>query len=415
MRPPVQSLEPIFDAHIRVLATTLRPRTLQQYRASARRFLTYLHAAFPQVHKLSQLRRVPHLLGWFRWLCEQDPPLCNKTREGHLLRLRRMFQDLADNGHHLQPSLIRRQDLPPTSLYLPRPLSPEEDQWLDHELRRSDDLESNALLLLRATGIRIGEGIDLPLDCLRQLNQNQWALHVPLGKLHTERLVPVDEDTRHIVTRILALRALAPAYRLAKSHGFLLPRRGGYDGLYRTLHQALADAARRAGCTGPVSPHRLRHSYATCMLRLGVSLPVLMQLLGHKDIRMTLRYVQVTQQDLQREFHRARQNTAQLHSIPKLPVPPTTAPLHADLLTVRGAIAATRHLLEMFRLQLEDEQGRRKLRRLTQRLLNISRELDRLTVPKNERTLAGQRADIGMVESRSALASRRNRSNACGS
>jgi len=39
------------------------------------------------------------------------------------------------------------------------------------------------------------------------------------------------------------------------------------------------------------------------MLRLGVSLPALMRLLGHKDIRMTLRYVQVTQQDLQREFH----------------------------------------------------------------------------------------------------------------
>src|SRR5712691_4950987 len=45
--------------------------------------------------------------------------------------------------------------------------------------------------------------------------------------------------------------------------------------------------------------------YASEMLRLGVSLPALMQLLGRKDIRMTLRYVQVTQQDLQREFHTA--------------------------------------------------------------------------------------------------------------
>ena len=42
------------------------------------------------------------------------------------------------------------------------------------------------------------------------------------------------------------------------------------------------------------------------MVRLGVSLPALMQLLGHKDIRMTLRYVQVTQQDLQRQFQLAR-------------------------------------------------------------------------------------------------------------
>ena len=80
---------------------------------------------------------------------------------------------------------------------------------------RIDDLPANALLLTRATGIRIGECIDLALDCLRQIGPDQWALHVPLGKLHTERLVPVDQDGRRIMDRILALRALAPAARLA--------------------------------------------------------------------------------------------------------------------------------------------------------------------------------------------------------
>ena len=49
----------------------------------------------------------------------------------------------------------------------------------------------------------------------------------------------------------------------------------------------------------------MRHSFATEMVRLGVSLPALMQMLGHKDIRMTMRYVEVVQLDLQREFHRA--------------------------------------------------------------------------------------------------------------
>jgi integrase/recombinase XerD len=47
-----------------------------------------------------------------------------------------------------------------------------------------------------------------------------------------------------------------------------------------------------------------RHTFATEMLRLGISLPALMQLLGHKDIHMALLYLEVTQQDLQREFHR---------------------------------------------------------------------------------------------------------------
>jgi hypothetical protein len=52
------------------------------------------------------------------------------------------------------------------------------------------------------------------------------------------------------------------------------------------------------------------------MVRLGVSLPALMQMMGHQDIRMTLRYVEVVQLDLQREFHRAREKTASLYSIP---------------------------------------------------------------------------------------------------
>jgi site-specific recombinase XerD len=111
-----------------------------------------------------------------------------------------------NNGHALQPGLIHRADFPPPDRYLPQPLSPEDDQRLDQELCLIDDLQSNALRLIRATGVRIGECIDLPLDCLRQVGEQLWALHVPLGKLHTERFVPVDDDIRYIVARILTLR-----------------------------------------------------------------------------------------------------------------------------------------------------------------------------------------------------------------
>lgn len=378
MSRPAHSLEQIFDSQIRILATTLQPHTVAHYQCVARRFLAYLHTTFPRVHKLSQLRRDPHLLGWFRWLCEQS--LSNQTRSNYLLRLRRLLQDLADNGYDLQPGLIRLEDFPPRPHYLPKPLSIDDDQRLDHQLRQIDDLAANALLLIRATGIRIGECVDLSLDCLRQLNENQWALHVPLGKLHTERWVPVDDDVRRIMARILALRPLSPLSPSGNSRGFLLPRRGcGKQACQAPLRRALADAARRAGCATPVTPHQLRHSFATTMLRLGVSLPALMQLLGHKDIAMTLRYLQVTQQDLQREFHLARQNCVHLHSLPNPPLPPTTASLRADPSTIHNAIAATRHLIEMFRLQLEDHTTRRKVRRLAQRLFNISREFDHLT------------------------------------
>jgi site-specific recombinase XerD len=257
------SLEQIFEAHIQTLALTLRPNTVSGYRGVTRRFLSFLRAAFPSVRRLSQLRRDPHLLAWLRSLCEEQPALSNKFRINLLLCLRRLLEDLAANGHSLSADLIRREDFPPSPRYLPRALSPPDDQLLQQELRRTGDLPALALLLTRATGIRIGECIDLALDCLRQIGPDQWALHVPLGKLHTERLLPADAEIRQIVAGILTLRASASPARLARSAGLLLPRAGSHDALYQTLLPALADAAKRAGCSGPVTPHRLRHYAAS--------------------------------------------------------------------------------------------------------------------------------------------------------
>jgi site-specific recombinase XerD len=94
---------------------------------------------------------------------------------------------------------------------------------------------------------------------------------VPLGKLHSERWVPVDDQTRCLLARLVQLRALVPSSCLAKSQGFLLPRCTSRSALYRKLLQVLDAHARRADCTGKVTPHRLRHSFATEMVRLGVS------------------------------------------------------------------------------------------------------------------------------------------------
>jgi site-specific recombinase XerD len=371
------TLDKILEAQIQRLATTLRPNTVYNYRSSAFGFLAYLHANFPQLHRLSQLRR-DHLLGWFRFLCQHQPPFRNITRRQHLIIIGRLLRDLAESGYPIAPDLIRREDFPPHDHYLPRPLPSDEDQRLQQQLRQSDTLEAYALRLIRATGIRIGECLDLAVDCLQQVSEHQAALKVPLGKLHSERWVPIDEETQRVLARLLQLRALAPPSCLAKSRAFLLYRQGGRSALRNRLRHILAEAARDAGCTGKVTPHRLRHSFATEMVRLGVSLPVLMQLLGHKTIHMCLRYVEVAQLDLQREFYRACQNIASLHSIPQLPLPTGSVPQQADLAALRQAVAATHHLFQLLQPQLEDK-PRRKLRRLSQRLLKIGHELDHLT------------------------------------
>src|SRR5208282_5477897 len=158
----------------------------------------------------------------------------------------------------------------------------------------------------------IGETADLSADCLRHVGGDQWALHVPLGKLHNERWTPVDDQARTLIARLQFLRTLPP---IAPPE-FLPPRPKGRNELCVALRAALSDAATHAGIRAHVVPHQMRHTYATSMLRAGVSLPALMKLLGHRTANMTLRYVEITQQDLQREFHLARRTPRHLTPLP---------------------------------------------------------------------------------------------------
>ena len=127
-----------------------------------------------------------------------------------------------------------------------------------------------------------------------------------------------------------------------------------------TLLRAIRKVARQAGCSVRVKPHQLRHTYATTM---GVSLPALMHLLGHKTLDMTLRYVQVTQNDLQKQYHLARQNMVSAHSMPQLPTTHLLNGMASGIPTITQYLTTIRHLLEMYRRQLTDAKVRRKLER----------------------------------------------------
>jgi site-specific recombinase XerD len=378
------SLDRIFDEQLETLAVALRPGTIAYYRSAVNRFLRYLHTAYPKLRTASQLHRDPHILGWLRSLGQATPPLTNRSRRACLMCVRRLLDDLISNGQPVAEGLILRQDFPPQDLYLPKPLSPENDGLLEQQLRQTDDLHTNALLLLRATGMRIGECLRLQTDCLHHLgpnpdNADEWVLHVPLGKLHSERWVPADDRTRQIVARILALRGTAALPQPDGSSDWLLREPDGRHVCYQRMWQALEDAARRAGCSAPVRPHQLRHTFASEMVRLGISLPALKELLGHRDIRMTMRYVAVTQNDLQRQYHLARQALSRLHLMPELPAnQPPMVVSSTNIPAILQTLSATRHRLEMFRRQLENERTRRKLARLANRLLKIESELDQL-------------------------------------
>ena len=105
---------------------------------------------------------------------------------------------------------------------------------------------------------------------------------MPLGKLATERMVPLDEETLALVDRIGAHRSPGRPLRHPRTGlpaEFLLTHHGRRVSVYR-LRDVLTRVAREAGLPD-VTPHQLRHTYATALVNAGVSLQALMALLGH--------------------------------------------------------------------------------------------------------------------------------------
>src|SRR5713101_7949318 len=120
-----------------------------------------------------------------------------------------------------------------------------------------------------------------------------WSAHM-LGKLKTERLVPVDSFVCRLVDRLRLLRSQDPL----PADGFLLARPSGRYALIRKLRNFWRNLVATVGITTRIVPHQLRHSFGTEMLRAGVSLPAVMKLLGHKNPAMTMRYLDVALLDL---------------------------------------------------------------------------------------------------------------------
>ncbi len=364
-------LTPVMNRAVHSFCVALSPETTRHYEGTVRNFLFYLRNHHPHIKRLDQLQRDPHILGWMAHLQARTPPLGTASYINLLVALRSILNELAST--HQLPKLalmLRREDLPRAPQRLPRPLTAEQDQLLQQEFLRRNDLGGNFFLLLRHTGMRIGEGIDLSYDCLRSTGPNQWAIHVPLGKLKTERMVPVDAFVRDLVCRLRFFRSLDPM----PADQWLLARPGTKSALLGQYRAYLHQVCYTVGLSTRIVPHQLRHTYATEMLRSGISFPVLMKLLGHVDPDMTMRYVDVTLTDLQREFQLTRNYAKHLVPQPKA----ASTPARADRNGVIQALLATQHVMEMFRRSMPQGKTRSCLDRLANRLTKILAQIKKL-------------------------------------
>jgi site-specific recombinase XerD len=368
-RPPLQHpLAPPFAHAVESLCTALTASSARNYNIVVRNFLVYLGTEHPEITRLEQLRRDPHILGWMARLRAQTPPLGTATCIGRLFALRTIFHELARTSHLAEfAHLLLREDIPRSPHTLPRPLIAEQDQLLQQEFLRRNDLGGNVFLLLRHTGMRIGECADLSYDCLRSTAPDRWAIHVPLGKLKTERMVPVDAFGRELVQRLRFFRALDPLPPDER----LLARPGSKVALLVQLRDYLHLVCHTLGLPTHIVPHQFRHTYATEMLRSGISFPVLMKLLGHFDPAMTMRYVDVALTDLEREFQLARSKPRHLAPQPRTP----SATSRKGLDGLIDALLAAQHVMEMVRRSLPNGNPRNRLLRLSIRLIKILTEI----------------------------------------
>ena len=374
--PCIHPLAPVFDAAVDSLGVALAPQSARQYRGAARNFLLWLGAHYPEVVSLAQLRRDPHILGWMAGLRSRLPPLAPVTYILRLTFLRGILNELAWTAHlPALAHLLRREDVPRRPHSLPRALSAEHDHLLQQALRRRNDLGANFFLLLRHTGMRIGEAVDLSFDCLHTSVPDHWAIHVPLGKLKSERMVPVDSFTRDLVHRLRFFRSLDPS----PPDGHLLARPVSREMLIRQLRTYLHEVSAAAGIPGCIVPHQLRHTYASEMLRCGVDLPALMKLLGHTSPEMTIVYLDIALTDLHREFDLACSHPRHAAPPPRVPA----SPAREGLVGVVDAVLTAQHVVAMYRHSLSEGDARRSLDRIGNRITKILAELRKLQPSKN--------------------------------
>ncbi len=164
-------------------------------------------------------------------------------------------------------------------------------------------LRDRAMLeLMYATGLRVSELTGLQLV---NLSLNQGLVRV-LGKGNKERLVPLGEEAERWLTRYLAeARPVLLKGRVA-DEVFVTARGGGMT--RQSFWHRIKRHAQVAGIGKPISPHGLRHSFATHLLNHGADLRVVQLLLGHSDLSTTQIYTHVAREGLKRlhEQHHPR-------------------------------------------------------------------------------------------------------------
>jgi integrase/recombinase XerD len=273
----------------------LASNTLEAYSRDLLAFLRFLES-----RGISDLTepRAETLYAYLKILRSRE--LSSRSQARSLSSLRSFFRFLQEEGLRQDNPLLPIQG-PKPGRSLPKTLSGLEVETLLNQPRPDQPrgLRDGAMLeVLYASGLRVSELVSLTLDQLEM----EAGLIRAIGKGSKERLIPMSSLARRRLDEYLRtgrqhlLKGKNSPYLFLNNRGGRLSRQGFW--------KILGGYCRQAGIARRVSPHTLRHSFATHLLEGGADLRSIQTLLGHADISTTQIYTSVTSEHLREVYRR---------------------------------------------------------------------------------------------------------------
>lgn len=297
---------------------SLRPGTMVRVEGVLREFACWLAACAPEVTCVADLRR-SHIEAYKLHLASRPSARGGKLSKislaEHLGTLRTCFERLTEWDGNDVPAriLVFSGDLPLRDEPLPKFLDDAAFTKLLQAARADDDpFVRLAVEFLARTGLRKGEFLDLTVGSVVQIGAAYW-LHVPLGKLRTDRYIPLHPQLKQLLDDWVATR---PA---GLRTPWLFVEYGRRIGENR-VDRAVAKAAKAADI-GHVNPHRLRHTLATQAINRGMSLEAIAALLGHRSMRMTMVYARIADRTVADEYFTVSEKVEALYDTPGKALP----------------------------------------------------------------------------------------------
>ena len=266
----------------------LSDNTLAAYRRDLQDFAKWAEKIEPDLLRISSVEIQRYLADRM----EQGLKARSAARVMSCLRGFYRYQ-LRENRISADPTVLVVN--PKLSKPLPKSLTEDEVERLLQAPDVDDELgfrDRTMLELLYACGLRVSELVGLTIS---EISLNQGVVRV-IGKGGKERLVPMGEEALDWLRRYLSL--IRPALLTAGPIDVVFPSRRGRPMTRQTFWHRIKAHAQRAGITKELSPHTLRHAFATHLLNNGADLRVVQLLLGHSDLSTTQIYTHIAQHRL---------------------------------------------------------------------------------------------------------------------